>query len=109
MTTKTSFDGVRWNCRIDPVANVAETLNLPSTAFTTLAVKVPLGGTVKIEFSASSVQDIEEGQGFFSAANGLAAGGVVTANLVDSLDGPVTAIRVTASADGGRVELVQAG
>lgn len=109
MTTKQNFDGVRWTTRVDLAAlNATETVVLPSNSEATLAIKPGASGSVKVEFSASSVADVHAGNGLFLPAEGLGAGGVVNSAVIEALLSPLTAIRFTQTAGAGaRVEVVQ--
>lgn len=101
-------DGARWLARIDPAeAGVQHTYELPIAGPATIAILPPAAGTVLVEFSCSSTADLEAGTALFIPAEGLAEGGSVAQPTIDSIPSTVTAIRLTASAAGGRVEIAQ--
>jgi hypothetical protein len=100
--------GACWTVRIEPV-DAAErcTALFPESGIATVVIRPPAGGSVLVEFTASCREDIDAGDGMFALAEGLATGGVVSAFMLDTIDSAITAIRVTASAAGARIEVAQ--
>lgn len=100
--------GACWTVRIDPAGPGERwTALFPESGVATVVVRPPAGGSVLVECSASCREDIDAGDGLFALAEGLATGGVVSASLMDTIPSAITAIRITASAAGARVEVAQ--
>lgn len=109
MNTQPNFDGVRWTARADLTSGVAQTILCASAEFLTIGITVPAGGSVWVETSASSTAHVAAGTAKFYRAEGLGAGGVVTSSMLDVIDGPITAVRATATGAGACIETLQGG
>jgi len=109
MTQKTSFDGVRWTCRVDFTNphSLREVLRFPDNEESTIVLAPAAGSTITVEFSASCTADLDAGTALWAPAEGLGAAGVVSALMLDTLGSTLTAVRLTASAIGSRVEVAQ--
>lgn len=117
MTAKIAYSGSRWTARLDLAAGEAELLVLPEAGPFTLAIQPPsgAGADVLVEFSCSSIADIEAGQGLFVPAVGLGDAdgtevggpGYVNSPVLDYVPSTLTAVRLTASMAGARVEIAQ--
>lgn len=109
MNTGFHFDGTRWTCRLnlDATNGLTATERLPQAGEASIVVSPPSGGTCTVELSCSSTADLVAGNGLFVLAEGLGPAGVVSALTIDTIPSTITAIRVTASAPGARVEIAQ--
>lgn len=118
MSLKTIHDGARRLTRFDSTAEQAQAIHvLAWPGPFTIAINPPpgAGADVLVEFSCSSLADLEAGQGLFVPAVGLGeadgsdAGGPgrVNSAVLDYVPSTLTAVRLTASAPGARVEIAQ--
>lgn len=103
---KTYLTGVVRTKRVDLAAGETETVLLDADK-ATIAVAPGAGGTVLVEFTGSAGEHIAAGDALWNPAQGLAAGGVVSATLLDTIPSALTAVRVTAVGAPGRVEVTQ--
>lgn len=101
-------DGAR---RLAVAVSTAESLagiyEFPVDGTASIAVQPPAGGSVFIEYSCSSIDSIRDGDGLFIAAAGFGTLGTVSAPEINTVPSTITALRVTASAAGARVEVAQ--
>lgn len=110
MTTKIKQDGTRWVYRIDGDklnSGVPFVAILPAAEEATIAVAPPAGGTVLIEFTGSMTEDIAAEDALWTPAAGLGPNGVVSAQVLETIPSTITAVRITASGVGARVEVTQ--
>ena len=84
-------------------AGASKTIELPTAKPATVAVHPATGGSVTVEFTVSSRERVDA-----STARWIAWGkGTVSVPSADVFDGPVTAIRVTATGAACVVEVQQ--
>lgn len=118
MTEKITRDGARRLVRFDSTAEQTQIVHvLAWPGPFTIAINPPpgAGADVLVEFSCSSLADLEAGQGLFVPAVGLGeadgsdAGGpgYVNTPVLDYVPSTLTAVRLTASMAGARVEIAQ--
>ena len=104
------YDGVRWTVRLEPVDALERlTARLPAAGEATLVVKPPAAGSgsVTVELTASNTADINAGTAMWAPAEGLGAAGVVSALILETIPSTITAVRITATGAGARVEIAQ--
>lgn len=90
---------------VDVAPGQSQILETAYGGLATIVVAPGVGGTVHVEFSCS--KDVDTDTALWANAEGLAAGGVVSALTLDCIPSTIAGVRVTAAGAAARVELAQ--
>lgn len=102
---KTKLTGGTRTTRFDLIAGEAEVCPIDAEN-ATIALR-PGAGTVKVEFTVSSGDDLDLDDAMWVPAEGLGAGGIVSSLYMDGIPTAITAVKLTASVNGARVEIAR--